>query len=175
MNRLGKVLTIILIGCSAIGFGQKTKATYERTGEYKNAFGVRAGGTSGLTYKHIFDTGNAIEGIIGIWPNAYGLTGLFSKHVSTTVEGLKWYYGGGAHITNEIDRTTYYDRATDSYYYRNRDIGFGIGVDGVVGLDYKIPVVPLAVSIDVKPFVQFNNNRSAIFDLDPGLGLKLAF
>lgn len=175
MKKLKALLAVILIGCSAIGFGQSSKATYGRTGDYKNAFGIRGGGTSGLTYKHIFESGNAFEGIIGIWPNAYGLTGLYEKNVGTTVEGLKWYYGGGAHITNEISRTRYYDRAADNYYYKNDNIGLGIGVDGLLGLEYKIPVIPLAFSLDVKPYLQFNTNRSATFAIDPGLGIKLAF
>jgi hypothetical protein len=49
----------------------------EKKYDYKNALGIRAGGTSGITYKHFLNTGNAVDGLLGIWQYAIGFTGLY--------------------------------------------------------------------------------------------------
>src|SRR5579872_6646477 len=68
--------------------------------DYRNAIGLRAGETSGLTVKHFFGSGHAVEGILGIWPNNIGITGLYEKYLPIAgVKGLNCYFGGGAHVT----------------------------------------------------------------------------
>lgn len=144
------------------------------TNTYRTAIGLRAGGTSGLTIKHFFGENNAaVEGIIGVWPNALSLTALYEKHVSTGAEGLNWYYGGGGHVVFESGR--YYNR--DYYYYRNsyRNGGVGLGVDGIIGIEYKINPIPFAISLDLKPLIEVNTEGGTFFAVDPGLGLKLTF
>ena len=146
--------------------------------DYRTAIGIRAGGTSGLTVKHFFGTSSAIEGILGLWPNAFGLTGLYEKHVGISgAPGLKFYYGGGAHITAETNRYYYrYDhRHRHDYEYRYGHNGFGIGIDGIVGIEYKIPVIPFAISLDLKPFVEVSNYGGIFTAIDPSLGIKVAF
>lgn len=118
-----------------------------------------------------------MEFILGIWPNAAGLTGLYEVHVPAGVDGFKFYYGGGAHLT--VDANRYYfrnDRYRDGYYaYRYGHNGFAFGIDGVVGVDYKIPVIPFSISFDLKPYLEFNNYHGIGVALDPGLGLRVAF
>ncbi len=145
--------------------------------EYKNAVGIRAGRTSGVTFKHFMNSGNAFEMILGIWPNALGLTALYEKHAPTGVEGLKFYYGGGGHFTAETGNYYYrtYNNRNRSYEYRYGRDGIGIGIDGVVGVDYKIGVVPLALSLDLKPFIEVSNYGDVYTALDAGIGIKLAF
>lgn len=141
---------------------------------YNTAIGLRAGGTSGLTVKHFFGSGNAIEGIIGIWPNAFSLTGLYEKNVNAGLAGLNFYYGGGAHLSAETGR--YYDYRRDGYYYyRYSDGSPGLGIDGILGIEYKIPPIPFAISLDLKPFVEVNANGRIYTAIDPGLGIKIAF
>lgn len=142
---------------------------------YKTAIGVRAGGTSGLTVKHFTSSSTALEGIVGIWPYGFSLTGLYEKHANAGVSGLNWYYGGGAHIAahngyyHYRPHPVYYERR----YYRSGDVG--LGVDGIVGLEYKIPPIPIAISLDLKPFIEVTTRGNAFFSLDPGLGIKVAF
>ncbi|MES2725559.1 MAG: hypothetical protein V4643_00560 [Bacteroidota bacterium] len=139
---------------------------------YSTAIGLRAGGTSGLTIKHFTSSGAALEGIIGLWGNAFSITGLYEKHANSGAIGLNWYYGGGGHIAAS-DRY----RGPSRYYYRDyySDGGVGLGIDGIVGLEYKITPIPFAISFDLKPFIEINTNGGAFFALDPGLGLKFAF
>lgn len=144
--------------------------------DYRNAIGIRAGRTSGVTFKHFFNTGNALELIGAFWPNAVGLTALYEKHTGTGLNGLKFYYGGGGHLT--AGTGTYYhwhgnrDRPYPSRYGRD---GFAAGIDGIAGLDYKIGPIPLALSLDLKPFVEISNYGVIYTALDAGLGIKLAF
>lgn len=142
--------------------------------EYKNGIGIRAGGTSGITFKHFFSSYSAVEGILGLWPNAFGITALYERHAPTGAAGLKFYYGGGGHITGETNHY-YYRRHRDEYVYRYGHNGLGIGIDGILGIEYKIPVIPFAISFDLKPFIEVSNYGSVFTAIDPGLGIKVAF
>jgi hypothetical protein len=149
------------------------------TNNYRTAIGLRAGGTSGLTIKHFMTPNHAIEGIIGAWPNAINLTGLFEWHVATPgAPGLKWYYGIGAHATVYRDRYFYYRENPNGNryrYYRVRENGVGLGIDGIFGLEYKIKPIPLALSLDLKPYIEIGSNNVVYSSFDPGLGLKFTF
>lgn len=144
---------------------------------YTKAIGVRAGETSGLTYKHFFTDIEAFEGILGIWPNAIGLTGLYEKHVPFgNVDGLNWYFGGGAHLSIGTGKLYYFQREGNRYYsYRRSYPGLAVGLDGLIGAEYKIPKAPLAISFDIKPFIEVNNGGVLYTSFDPGLGIKVTF
>lgn len=145
--------------------------------EYKNAIGIRAGGTSGITFKHFLNTGNAVEAILGIWPNALGFTALYERHAGTGLEGLKFYYGGGGHFTAETGDYYYrtHKNAHREYVSRYGDNGLGIGIDGIVGVEYKIGVIPLVLSFDLKPYLELSNYGIVYTAIDPALGIKIAF
>lgn len=168
-----KLLTIIGIGCIGLSSLPEAKAQLAiNTTTYHNAIGLRAGPTSGLTFKHMMGR-NAFEGIVGIWPAGFCVTGLYEINASTGVPGLNWYYGGGAHLA--FQPNTYYYTRDGYYYYRNRDKGVGLGIDGVIGIEYKIKPIPFALSLDLKPMLEVNTNGGVFTGLDPGLGLKVTF
>lgn len=146
--------------------------------DYKNAVGIRMGVTSGLTYKHKFNNGTAFEGIVNAWPYTLGLTGLFEKYKSTDVQGLNCYFGAGAHVNvGGPYRRVYYDRYYDGrrYTYMYVSDGRAVGIDGILGLEYKFRPIPLAISADIKPFTEVNNYGNFYIALDPSIGLKLTF
>ena len=65
------------------------------------------------------------------------------------------YYGVGGHLGAAANK-------------------FAIGIDAIVGLEYKIPNAPIAFSLDYKPSVNFMNlNAYGLFDL--ALGIKFTF
>lgn len=140
---------------------------------YRTAIGLRAGGTSGITFKHFTSNSRAFEGILGIWGNGFGITGLIEQYAGTTVPGLNWYYGAGAHIA--VWDGPYRRYRGDYLYYNYNNDGLALGVDGIVGIEYKIPPIPFAVSLDVKPLLGIHTRGGAHFALDPGLGIKFAF
>jgi hypothetical protein len=79
------------------------------------------------------------------------------------------------HVALETHRRGYswYDYGQRRFYYR--EDGIGLGIDGMIGLEYSIPGAPVAFSLDMKPFLEFNTNGGAWVSLDPGLGVKVAF
>lgn len=143
------------------------------TNSYQNAIGLRAGPTSGLTFKHFMGS-NAVEGILGFWHSGFSLTGLYEIHANAGLPGLKWYYGGGGHVAVQPS-SYYYKQYRNDYYYRYRDQGVALGIDGIVGLEYKIKPIPFAISLDIKPLIEINNHGDVFTGLDPGLGIKLTF
>lgn len=139
---------------------------------YSTALGVRGLGTSGLTLKHFTTQTRALEGIVGLGPDAFSLTLLLEQHTSAFDEpGLNWYYGLGGHIATESNYG--YRRVYRGYERAPGD--FGIGVDGIFGLEYKIREIPMAVSLDVKPFMEVTTNGHVYLAMDPGLGVKFTF
>jgi hypothetical protein len=145
---------------------------------YNTAIGLRFGGTSGLTIKHFTNSSTAIEGIVSFWRHSVGITGLYEKHANAFgAAGLNWYYGGGAHvfITNGDYYDDYYDRNWHPHYYRYEHGGFSGGIDGIVGLEYKINPIPFAISFDLKPAIDITTGGNVYFYVDPGLGLKFTF
>ena len=141
---------------------------------YKTAIGLRAGETSGLTIKQFIGSSTALEGIVGVWSHGLSATLLYEKHVPAfDVDGLNWYYGAGGHVAFESGRRILYYR--NDRYYRYNDGNIGLGVDGIIGLEYKIPTIPFALSLDVKPYVEVITNGRVWTSLDPGLGIKVTF
>jgi hypothetical protein len=138
---------------------------------YTTAIGLRVGGTTGVTIKHAIRPSTMVEGIIGGFSNGFSVTGLIEKHTLAFNErGLNWYYGGGAHIA--VYHGNRYDRFGREVDY-NRDDDLGLGINGIFGLEYRMPDnVPIAFSVDLKPFIEFTSGGNVGFALDPSLGIK---
>lgn len=139
---------------------------------YSTAIGIRGFGTSGITFKHFNRTNTAWEGILGLGPDAFSATLLYEIYTNAFGEpGLYWYYGVGGHIATQTD-WVYYDGIRG--YHREKG-DFGIGIDGIFGIEYKISEVPIAVSMDFKPFLEVTTHGRAYLAIDPGLGVKFTF
>jgi hypothetical protein len=105
----------------------------------------------GLSYKRFIKTNHAVEGWLttnGMFTNTRGfkLTGLYQIHAQAfEVEGLSWFYGGGAHFgayryDADIDPIT-----SGSVVY--------LGVDGVGGLEYQLKELPINVGLIYNPMI----------------------
>lgn len=110
--------------------------------DYKTALGVKFYPT-GITLKHFVSPKNALEGIGYFFNYGARITGLYEIHGNiNNAGGLKWYVGPGGHIG----------------FYNNKYGGAtSIGIDGVLGLDYKITGAPLNLSVDWQPSIEFGN------------------
>lgn len=175
-NRILKTVMIAVAGYFILSVKLSAQNSTIISNGFSNAIGVRFGETSGLTYKHKFDSKNTMEFIIGSRRHVFGLTGLYERNIQTGVPGFDVYFGAGAHIGQGYYRSWgYYGPHNDRYYYRGiYSHGPVLGVDGIAGIEYKIPKAPLALSLDMKPFVEFYRYRT-YFNLDPGLGIKFTF
>jgi hypothetical protein len=139
---------------------------------YKTGVGIRGGGyENGLTIKHFTNSSTAIEGILGFRPGVVVLTGLYEKHaVAFSERSLNWYYGIGAHI-GAIDGDRYYRRYGKDRYYDDNELL--IGADGILGLEWKIPEIPFALSIDLHPRLELA--RGPYLGIEPAASLRFTF
>ena len=128
---------LFLAACSGMASAQSMGSTY------KTALGVKFY-PGGITVKHFTKTNRALEGIGYFWENGFRFTGLYEIHGDINgAPGLKWYVGPGFHIGGWNDN--WRNR------YPNRKGGVAFGIDGVLGLDYKIRSVPINLSLDWQP------------------------
>ena len=144
--------------------------------QYNIALGLRAGGTSGITLKKITTNYTAVEGIVGFWNDGLSITGLYEKHPGAP-GNFHWIFGAGAHLTFYEDNLRgdsfpawYADHPGDI-----EDGALGFGIDAVGGLEFFFEKIPLAISFELKPFIEFTTSENIWLSLDPGFGIKLAF
>ncbi len=106
--------------------------------DYRTALGVKLYGSGSLTLKHFVNDKRAIELLTTFGNSNSKITALWERHRTTLlVSNLKWYYGPGVHVE----------------FFNNGKDGRGsrIGIDGVLGLDYKFNKAPINLSIDWQP------------------------
>ena len=131
-NPPGMKKIIVLLICIT-SFSISLKA---QDGEsYRNAVGVRLGSSvpaikNGVTFKHFFGN-NAVEAILS-FGDGTALCALYEIHKPIATANLKWFIGAGGYIG--------FSNKTNN-----------IGAAGIIGLDYKFPVLPLNLSLDWKP------------------------
>ena len=115
--------------------------------EYKSAIGLRLGYPASISFKQFLNEKNAIEIYAGYrrWSSfiSYMNAGaLYQIHSPiSAVEGLKWYFGGGASVL-----IWNYDEIYGDDYGN-----FNVGVSGCLGLDYKFANAPVNLSVDWVP------------------------
>jgi hypothetical protein len=142
------------------------KQTKPSTGSssYKSAVGLKFIYGISLTGKTFLNDKAALEGILrytgGGGLSNFAFTGLYEHHTDIkSVEGLRWYVGGGGQVI-------YYSGGGGS------DVSFG--VSGILGLEYKIKNLPLAISADWQPTYMIS--PASVFSAENGgIGVKYTF
>lgn len=143
---------------------------------YKTGIGLRAGGTSGLTFKQFVGNRHAIEAIVGLWHHGVSATALYEHHTNAfNVDGLNWLYGIGAHVSYQTGDQYFYHTSRNGTVIIYEPHVFGIGVDGIFGMEFKIPNAPISVSLDMKPYMEFMSNNHIRGAVDPGLSVRAVF
>lgn len=134
--------------------------------DYKNAVGGRFGSLNGVSFKTGLSKGAMLE-LIGNARSNKGfnylqLTALYEKYNAIAgAPGLFWYYGGGANIG------TYKVKGFD-------DSEVYLGLNGVLGLDYKFKGAPINLSLDWIPTLQLTPSTD-FYSGDVGLGVRFTF
>lgn len=138
--------------------------------DFRYAVGLRGGDPAGLSFKYNMTGSSSVEILAGFWSNWATATFLYERRSPFfSIDGMRWYYGGGGHAG--FSTGTYY-RAGQEY---TRGGAFSAGLDVIVGLEYKIPQVPFAVSLDLKPAIEVHSNGNWYSGTDPGIGIKFTF
>ena len=116
--------------------------------DYKTALGLRLSSrgpavNNSVSIKHFLNPKLAIEGLF-TFDNKAAIGALLEVHNDMSTDGLKWFYGAGAYLGFDSDKT-HADRAL-------------MGAQGIVGLDYKFANLPLNLTLDWKPELNIIDN-----------------
>lgn len=138
--------------------------------QYITGIGPRLGFSKGVAVIQYFfprDRG-AADFIIANRFGGWGFTALYevhSKNHGKTIEvaNVGFFWGAGGHVG--IFKGTQYKQSD-----KNRV--FEIGLDVIAGVEWKLPHVPLLLSLDVKPFIDIDYKNQPDF-LDVAIALKL--
>jgi len=138
---VGIIFIICLLSCQVIA--QK----------YSTAVGLRFGnGQYGITAKQRIFRSLAAEGIVHVGSQEIVGTLLLQKHFPILGRGFNMYLGGGAHIGGL------------------KDFGPIMGVDAMIGVEMKVPLLPLVASVDFKP--AYHVLHEEWFDLNTAVSVR---
>ncbi len=148
---INRRILLIIFSLSAALNGQLCAQPYEHAG------GIRAGLSSGISYKGFFRYQmNAIEADVLYNRNGFNLTALYEHHLETfRNKRLLVYLGGGAFGGTWKEELS-------------------LGVTAVAGIEYQLRDVPLSLGADWKPMV----NVYRVFDnewADFGIAIRYRF
>lgn len=136
-----KTAFVVLLLCGMLAAGAQSRTV--KGADYTTALGVKLWDGAGISLKHFGADNRAIEAIGYFYRRGVRITGLYEIHFDLEgAPGLKWYIGPGAHVG-------FYN---NKYYDENKVV---LGIDGVLGLDYKINNAPLNISLDWQPSYEF--------------------
>ena len=125
---------------------------------YKTAVGIKFF-PFGISVKSMTTKKTAFE-FLGYFNEGFRVTVLYEYHGILNQQGnLKWYIGGGGHVG-------FADNAHGS--------DTKLGVDGIVGLDYKFLHLPLNLSLDWQPSFGLGDNSSFTGNWG-GIGARFCF
>lgn len=156
MKKVFIAISILMI----ISFSANAQNNIESQ-DYSTAVGVKFY-PGAITVKHFLDEKSAVEGLLYFSNYSTRITGLYELHFDiANAPGLKWYVGPGVHI---------------GFYNHKYGTGTSVGIDGVLGLDYKIKGAPLNLSLDWQPAFEFGNRYGNGFSGSwGGLAIRYVF
>jgi len=149
VDKLVKLFSVIIV----VSFALKVNAQ-------RNAIGIRFSDDFGITYKYNLKNANWLEGIAHVGDHSLTLTGLYEIYKPTPFsKNFNWYYGGGIYVG----------------FWGHRDNGGTYaGLRGVLGMCYKIPDIPIDISLDWMPTIQLASDFGTDF-LIFGISIRYVF
>lgn len=151
------LLMIAIVAVASLSASAQSNITSQ---EYKTALGVKFY-PGAISLKHFVNEKAALEGLGYFWNRGSRITGLYEFHGRIgNAAGLKWYVGPGAHV---------------GFYNTKYGGGTSVGVDGVLGLDYKFKGAPINVSLDWQPSFEFGDTYDGFSGNWGGLAIRYVF
>jgi hypothetical protein len=121
--------------------------------------GIRVGEGLFMTYRQFFDENEAIEAMAGFSNRGFRLVAMreYFRPVAThKTDNLKLIYGYGIHAgvtyTNRF-------RVLHRVYYQSWKWSPQFGVDGIVGLEYRMDELPFLINAAAQPYFEYSLNR----------------
>jgi hypothetical protein len=148
---------------------------------FERQLGIKLGTTSGITGKVVKDKKSAIEGTLGFRKGGvqlYTLIEAYKPLGKNSERNWYMYFGGGAHVgyINGYNRIRRWSNTTGYYWEEERASGPVFGIDGVVGVEFNFPLIPLVMFVEFKPLVElqsFKKLRSNFWNT--GIGIVYRF
>lgn len=107
--------------------------------KYITAAGFRSSGSNhGLTVQQLVLPKTTLEGLGVLGTRERTATVLIERHFGILGPSLNYYFGAGAHAGSHKDNGGFW------------------GLDAIAGAEYKIAFIPVVISLDFKPTVEFN-------------------
>lgn len=101
-----------------------------------------------------------------------------NKVAGESASGLEWYLGVGGQLRNHVYYYNYRYKVKGSnnwvYVGEERINNFDLGVDGVIGLEYRFKDAPISVFGDVTLFMEVLDDPF-LFSFQGGIGLRYNF
>ncbi len=150
---------------------------------YKNSSGIRLGYTSGLTYKHFINREQAMEFIASGRNEGFQITSLYQFHKPMEIgfhDEFFLYYGVGGHIgyerLNDQKLRGPYIPGGDPEFQVDERSFFTMGVNTVLGIEYRWLKIPMTIGLDIKPYLDFiGMRRTKVRFWDTALSFKYIF
>lgn len=170
MKRLLLILTMVTAGVA-------TEAQH-----YKHSAGIRTGYTSAITYKRFFSDDQAIEFMASGRNDGFQVTTIyqFNKPMEVSFNDRFFvYYGVGASVGYERFSGRFaqpeLNPAGPDFVYGKRTY-FTMGINAILGVEYRWLAVPITVALDVKPLIQYIGMQYTETNFwDMGLSIKYVF
>ena len=124
---------------------------------YTRDAGIRVGDYFTATYRQFIEEDEAFEGMFFIGRRGFTFTILkehFQPALGRISENLYFQYGYGAHLgLRYTDHYKVLNRTYELAHYRLSPL---LGIDGMAGLEYRFPQLPLLMSVDIKPYFEYS-------------------
>ena len=150
--------------------------------ERNHAIAARFGLSSGISYQLMVDEFRGYKGFMSFRDGGVQFTGMIESYRPLYLDftdKMYFYTGMGAHVgftrwqsgnwlwSNPF---RYYPQAN---YYSFAPV---IGLDGIIGLEFRLDRIPMTFSLDAKPFFElFGQNMFRLSIFDVGLSVKVHF
>ena len=151
-------ITLILFCFISVAIVSKAQS------DYTQALGLKFPEGLAISYKKFVTNKNYIEADAILWEKGFKAVGLYEFNFPIdAVEGLHWFVGPGAHIG-----------FWRSDYIKNANSSIDLGIDGIIGFDYKFKNYPLNISLDWQPSIVLLGNNG-LAPSNGGLGIRYTF
>ena len=127
--------------------------------EYNNVIGFRGGESWGFTYRICNDEVNAEETLLSFRNGGMQFTAMKEMFMPVLLkysEHFFLYKGYGGHLGYSKWRHDEY--INDMHWYQSKASPL-IGIDGVLGLEYRLFRYPFSAGMEFKPFAEFGGHR----------------
>lgn len=168
-----KILTFtLLLGCLL--------ATQAFSQEQRHVIGARTGLSTGITYEYKVDPFRGYKAMMGFREGGVQFTGMIQSYRPLYLKftnKLYYYAGLGAHLgfTRFQPRHGLWANPF-RFNYAYGHFAPVIGLDAILGIEYRLERAPIIFALDAKPFFElFGQNIFRLSPFDIGLSIKFTF